>query len=383
MSRSAAVFPALPEYLPIATTRPVSKHAGEVLAEFEYNESDGLILIPVLRDGKHAFFILDTDSSGNVLDKAAFPNLVPFGSAQTMSTANGSTRMQIYNPPPLHIGPISLADSGPVICLDLSTLSEIFNAPVIGLLGAPALKDFILQLDCDEHKVRFLPPQNQPWQEWGKVLPMRVDGHNIAVVRMNINGVSDDFQIDTGDKGDLSLPTRSFDDLQKKTGRSFISLLSFTANGVADLKQMRIALLECGGVPYHDLICSELKGDTGTIGIDFLSRHLVELDYPNSRFYFKPGKEFDRHSEINMAGVQIQTKHSRRVIIKVITGGPADLAGLKTGDILDEVNGRQAMDYRGFELEALLQAGDGNEVVITYSRGQIQKTARFELKRIL
>jgi C-terminal processing protease CtpA/Prc len=171
-----------------------------------------------------------------------------------------------------------------------------------------------------------------------------------------------------------------FDGLRKGTTQPTVAIPTFTANGTADLRDMRAPEFVVGGIHYHDLICGEIKDDGCTIGLEFLERHLATMDFPGQRLYLKPSHEFERRSQADMCGIGAERKGGQLVVAGVIAGSPAQQAGIREGDILLSINGKPVGEYGMGELREIFDAAEGRELTITFSRGGQQQTVSFKLR---
>ena len=365
-------------------TTPSSRPTDHVLAEFPIRDWDGLILIPVRYGGKRSYFLLDTGSSYDVLNTADFPNLKPVDKPVRASTPGGDETLQLCEPPDLKVGPCSIAASGPCARCDLSEVSGAMGHPLAGVLGLPAMKAFVIQIDYDKHRVRFLQPGNQPHGEWGEVFAMQTIGLPFPEVRVRVDGAEQALGIDTGSDGCLDLPREAFDHLlDRVVGEPVISLPTITDTGDIWLRAVRVPNTEIAGRDYSDLIYSETLASVDSLGLDFLERHLVTLDFPNNRLYLKPGKELRHRSEGDMSGLYVRRESGELIAKFVYTGSPAYQAGIREGDVLVALNGKSAKAYDIGAIYGLLSAGDGRNLTITFRHGKIQRTVSFKLHRMI
>jgi len=365
------------------TTQPTSQPSVGVVAEFPIGRWNEAITIPVMWRGKPACFLLDTGSDVTILNANDFPNLKIVDNDVDMRTAGGHRTVQLFQPPDLHVGPCSLADSGPVFRLDLSDLMATVDRPIIGMLGVSAIKDWVVQIDFDGRTIRFLRHDDQPHAEWGKVLPMELDAQRSLAVVLNLVGVDRRIEIDTGSDGCIDLPSDVFDRLSEVSKQLVITRRATTANGDVEVRMMRLPELELAGYRYQGPICGEAKYVFGMVGLDFLERLLATIDFPGLLLYLKPGKEFGRRDEKGMSGLNAARRGGQLFANFVAEGTPAYVAGLRTGDILLELNGKPASGFDVFAANHLMRAGDGKEMTITFRRGKEEKTVKFTLHRVI
>ena len=100
-----------------------------------------------------------------------------------------------------------------------------------------------------------------------------------------------------------------------------------------------------------------------------MSRHIVTFDFPNSKVYFKKGKEFDKVDETDMSGLHLLRISGKTVVYSVDEDSHAHKAGIRANDIILKVGNKEASEYDMWKLRRLLMSGDKKKVVMTIKRG--------------
>ena len=59
------------------------------------------------------------------------------------------------------------------------------------------------------------------------------------------------------------------------------------------------------------------------------------------------------------------------------------MAGIRTGDVFVELNGKVASDYDEVTFGALMCSRDGDEVTSSFRRGASQQTVKLKLRRAI
>jgi hypothetical protein len=365
----------------VASGAPTSQPA---MITFPIKNPGQLLMIPLTVNGKPAYFVFDTGASTTVLDSQSFPSLRPTGSVASGDTAGGSVTMQPFEPPKLSIGPWNLADGGPVLCTDLSPFRALTDMPVIGILGDNVWRGWVVQMDFDAHELRFFRPDNHPHPEWGTSIPIEgdnTDSNGTPKIRLILGDFEDLFEIDTGYILN-SLPAEyGFDHVLRTTNRRTITDPVMTMAGRSMQRLMRAPSFQVSGLHYNDLLFYETKVWDGILGLEFLSRHLVTLDWPNHRLYLKPGKEFDRYDEHDMSGLGLQRLDSKTIVNLASPDQPGYQAGLRDGDELLAINGKSASNYALYDLTDLLRSKDGLKITVKFRRGNVIQTTSFLLRK--
>jgi predicted metalloprotease with PDZ domain len=154
-----------------------------------------------------------------------------------------------------------------------------------------------------------------------------------------------------------------------------------TMAGRSMQRLMRAPSFQVSGLHYNDLLFYETKVWDGILGLEFLSRHLVTLDWPNHRLYLKPGKEFDRYDEHDMSGLGLQRLDSKTIVNLASPDQPGYQAGLRDGDELLAINGKSASNYALYDLTDLLRSKDGLKITVKFRRGNVIQTTSFLLRK--
>jgi predicted metalloprotease with PDZ domain len=76
----------------------------------------------------------------------------------------------------------------------------------------------------------------------------------------------------------------------------------------------------------------------GLIGPDILARFIVTFDYSRRQMLLEKSKDFARVDSYDRAGVWMGQDGQSFFAVDVVAGGPADLAGIKKGDRLLEID---------------------------------------------
>jgi len=113
---------------------------------------------------------------------------------------------------------------------------------------------------------------------------------------------------------------------------------------------------------------------------------MVEKLDPYSE-YFTPEeyKEFqeDLEGEFGGVGIQIALKEGRPVVVAPIEGTPAYRAGLKAGDVIVEIDGKDTYGMSIMQVVKLMRGKPGTAVELTIYRPDTKKTFKVKITRAL
>jgi Aspartyl protease len=231
--------------LPIEVT--MNKEAGR----------GGLLFVSLrLEDGEELPFLLDTGASGIALDKSLEPKLGNRLGTEPSHGWGGKGKADTFVAPKLFLGGMPLITGSKVWIINLNRPS--------GILGMDCLKHYCIQFDFQAGKLRFLNPDELNTNQLGNAYPLTLNG-NLPFIHHSglLGGSNTNLLIDMG---------CHIDGLAEKN----------TVNGLGYF------LPECewDSETYSNLSVAAV-GNANVLGLDFLARHLVTLDFPNRMMYLK------------------------------------------------------------------------------------------------
>ena len=342
----------------------------------------GDVIYVTLRVNGHrdALFVVDTGSSSTLLDSSLSGELgKPLGK---ITASDGTTGQKVkltrYRAPSLFLGETRLPTRSAMVTGDLTVAREATGHPIMGILGMDCLQNYCLQLDFDAGKLRFLDPDTPADTNSGTAFPLNMVG-GVPVIGENFLGVPKfTTLVDTGysDSGSLTAALRK--DAPDRIGSMITNGLSFSISGDHATREGRFTNCVLGGEVY-DLV---LGDDYSTsMGLRFLARHEVTLNFPKMKLYLKRRTNEVMADEGRMTGFSIVRKGDETVVLDVEAGGPAELAGVRVGDKLVELDGTPANTLEMWEIKALFKSGDGKELLLTLRRGDETVQTKLVLKR--
>jgi hypothetical protein len=354
------------------------------LAKFRMARDDEPIFLPVTFGGKEYSFILDTGSSVVAFNSRLRGLLGKPTGAGRAGTSGGEAAYEVFAAPQAFLGPLSLKDCNEVACLDLTMMDVMSGRRVDGIIGISWLSKYIIRINFDEGTVCILPSSNMPQADWGTGIPMDFGRIGLPEISGAIPGAAApayelQFMVDTGDNGAGALRSDVFSHVLRSQNARSSQGASQTVGGTTGHRELRLAELSVANINYHGLVFSEAGGNT--LGLGFLSRHIVTFDFPHHKIYLKEGKGFNKADETNMSGMGLIRKDGRTIVfLFTYNDSPAEQAGIKTGDVILKVDGKDADSYGLFELRTYLKR-DGQKVTMTVKRGSDVNDVSFVLRR--
>ena len=260
-------------------------------AEVTMNKDAGrgaLLLVTLrLEDGQRLPFIVDTGSPMTLLERSLEPKLGERLGTETLVNFGRTYEGSCYSAPRLHLGNTPLATDCNVLTSDfVRKLSSGSDRPIMGILGMDCLQHYCIQLDFKAGKIRFLDPDRLARASLGKAFALTLSSEAQSYPRWvrpcirhpGLAGGDDvNLLIDTGHDCDGALGTELFRRMIRED----------TLHVKADANDPDFAYLATcvwDGDCYTDLT---LRSREDLLGLRFLARHLVTLDFPSRMIYLK------------------------------------------------------------------------------------------------
>jgi hypothetical protein len=229
-----------------------------------------------LESGAEVPVIVDSGSTGSILDKTLESKL---GSAlgKTVSQSWGVKQTNnMYAAPKFYLGGVRLAAGDPIATVDLQ-ISDRAGHAVLGILGYDVLQHYCIQLDFTGGMMRFLNDEQAVTNNWGKAFPIVAlnAGDGRPAVAANLFGENGPHSlIDSGYPSDGWLMAKHY--------QSWTNTAAPRATGEA---RSPTGIFDGDKYPLVSLDRNDVESDG--IGLRFLARHLVTLDFPKQTLYLK------------------------------------------------------------------------------------------------
>jgi hypothetical protein len=195
----------------------------------------------------------------------------------------------------------------------------------------------IVRIDFDGGLLAIL---SAPGKEEGTPFPLYIDALSNPRIDAAVmdSGPPERFLLDTGYSrvtGSLRADTFNrlvfFGKLQEDGESREVSL-----GHEGRMKNGRLARLGLGRMEHRQLRFS-CSSQESRLGLGYLMRYHVTLDFPASRIYLRKGKRFDELEEKDRGGLHFHRPTKETVVAAVDAKSAAEKAGLKPGDVLISV----------------------------------------------
>ena len=312
-------------------------------------------------------FVIDTGSTATTLsiEKA---RLLKISEEDSVAFANLTGTVKCVTYSNIRVGFQANEQSLNSCCgADLSSISNMLGQQVDGLLGIDVLRNWRISITSGELAVSR--GTNLPAEHALEVPLRRTDtGCPTISVRFPIVG-SEQFLIDTGSNWELGLSQAMYNELEDHDlVCEALSTKYGQAGGSVEIKTCILKEISIGNVVFRNIPC--VIGNVNLIGISLL-RHLnVILDMPTSLAYFlPPPRAVVDEFPLNASGIAFAfVENDVLAVMAVRKMSAGESVGVKTGDLITEVDGRRSRDMSIQDvLKALSRNGKTVSLVVQRS----------------
>ncbi len=337
-------------------------------SEFSTGKGGRPLLVPVVWNGEPLLFLLDTGAPKTGFDSSLKSKLGdPIGQI-TRRTSAGLVETEEFPCPTATVGGIPMDSVETVFCTDLQPLRYASGEDIRGVLGVDFLRRLTVTIDFDRGRLQLLetsqsnPAAGETW------IPMDVDKsgrpHVIATIG---NARYETLLVDTGSTGE-TIRSELYDALVQTgeiaTGDPFGGMTAgggFTQSA-GYFSGLQVDRFSLGAIR----VARHLEN---SVGLNWLSRFQVSLDFPNRRIMLRKGSRFDEPFSRATSGMAVVDVDGRKIVVEVRPGSPASSAGVQRGDELIVVGNKRAVQMDMFTVGKTLTANVGQTVDLTIARG--------------
>ena len=358
---------------------------------------DNRVFVDVRLNGKGPFhFILDTGADADLSDRAAGQlglKVKDAGEGQGVgATGQHFARTQLAE---VQLGRLRLNNVEFVVTSFVDTSQVFGTRPVEGFIGRPIFERMTVKQDYVRRLLTFIRSDRFTYSGSGTILRFERP-RQIPVVEAKLDGITGKFGVDTGARSALLLygPFCERNRLAEKYGAKMQGVTGWGIGGPVRSLLARASELTLGTTSVHDPIIrlsTQKSGLTassemaGLIGPDVLSQFDVTFDYQRNRMILERNRDYGRRDSYDRAGLWMgQESNDRFVAVDVISGGPADEAGVRPGDSILAIDGRSAVNLVLPDVrESMRRRSPGEKIALLLeSRGQ-QRTVIVTLRDLV
>ena len=326
---------------------------AKLLTSFRFKQlSGGVILFKALFANypDTLNFILDTGSGGISLDSTTvdYFKITPTPSEMTILGIAGIRKVSFIYNQKLRLPGLTV-DSLNFHINNYDILTQVYGEKIDGIVGYSLLSRYIFKLDYDSLRVSIFTNGRMKYPRGGwlyepilRTLPVQNARIRDAVT------TNSRFLFDIGAGLCLMLNQDFIEDsnfLDKK--RVLYSKEAEGVGGKVDMhmtviKEMRMGPYRFRNIPvfvFDDTFnITSYPYLSGIIGNDILRRFNLILNYAKREFYFMPNSHYQDRFDYAYSGIELYYIDGEIILGDVATKSPAEVAGLKEGDMLIGIN---------------------------------------------
>ncbi len=415
--------------------------SGQEVQKVNFKLINNLIIIPVELNGAKLSFILDTGVTRPILFNLSDKDSVQIKDVSEV-TINGlgsgepiKALKSLGNT--IKIKNISNKDQLLYVILDKGmNLSPTLGIPVHGIIGYNLFRDFVVDLNYAKKTIKFYDPKHYKYKKSKKseTLPLVIrrskayvdagvyvqDDREVPVKLLLDTGSSDAIWLLKNVDQGIGIPANNYDDFLGKG-----------LNGDIFGKRSKVHGLRIGNfslpdakVAFPDITSfkslKDLSGRNGSLGGEVLKRFNIIFDYSRDQITLRKNGNFKTPFHYNLSGIELQhggvryiaeriansngvVRNEHRefgdvqillgsttrlsvvpeiIVSGIRAGSPADLAGLKQGDLILAVNGKSIHTHKIQEITEMLNRRAGKTIRLLIEREGQDITRTFVLKKV-
>jgi hypothetical protein len=341
-------------------------------------------------------FILDAGSPFTILDKG-LPEQVGFTNAGDTTFANGFVAQRWQPRACVHalgstLSNIAIGD------IELDHVSAVEGTRLEGLIGGQFFLKHVVRLNYMESTADVFPA-SYDYHGDGSIVPLNVDGLmfvDALVEAPDGRQVRGNFIVDTGVRMPLLINGSWADANGLLTAERRVpnATVGVGVGGATRGDIFRVRSATFGDFTLRDVMTVAARdsvvitpegGLAGIIGGDFLRRFRMTIDYPHQRLVLEETPEtyqpfvYDRSGTFLLAeGEDFRTIR----VHDVFTGSPAEDAGMRAGDRIVSIDGKNARRLGLEKVRALFRANNTRYRLVLERGGELV-TAQLVTKELL
>lgn len=328
-----------------------------------------------INGGAPQTFIFDTGAIA-ILDQthAQAMGIRPEGAMQGAGFGNDMVHFSKSRVQSIAIGDVTFPAQS-VLTLDMTGFMHLADVDFAGLLGVEIAQRAVVRIDYARETLTLTKPSAFKPPPTAIAVALKFNGHH-PVVDGVIDGMTGEFEIDTGADNALTLMAPFSKAHQLTSKYPAAREVLFTGVGGQSKEYMvRTGMLQIGDATIAHLvtnIATDPKGvaaspwTAGNIGADVLRRFIVTLDYPHRLMYLEPTTYDTAIADYDRSGLDLERAgDGSAAITNVFSGSSAEQAGLRVGEHIVKIDGKDVATTALPALRTTLRGPVGLEVILS------------------
>lgn len=315
------------------------------------------VTIPFQFSGNHILVAIRINGRGPftaVFDTGGYYLMSPAIAAELSVTSLGASRVGGFGENSVKAGTTeakSVQIGGVTLLHPTFAVIDLGEIPVSTIIGYEVLRRFVVRIDYDRHLLILTHPDKFVYHGNGVALPLRLHG-NTPAVEGEVDGIKGLFSLDTGSGGSLDLfgPFIQAHDLRHKYMAGFTAATGIGVGGISRAQSVHVGTLALGAAEVRNAetgLTADQGGEAsdadlaGNVGGTVLRRFNLIFDYAHGQVILEKNKGYGR-AEDGHAGLAMLPHGREWRVISVTPGGAAAQAGVRQGDRVLKIDGKDA-----------------------------------------
>lgn len=328
-------------------------------------------------------FALDTGAQGYArADTTLVDSLkLPVVDSEMSGDASGRNQVEL---PVVKMEKLQLGDA---TYLNVEALSRDYNSTpyprIDGMLGIGLFADHLLTLDFERQEIRITPGE-LPEPDGKNIFEMEPN-LPIPAIKIPVGENELTFFLDSGNMvGAFTLPESAVSEMKFVAPLVQIGTARTVSNTVVVKRGQLAESIQLGefefAQPHIDTIDLPIPCN---LGIHFLKHFVVTIDQRQGRIQFTRSSDepikLERRTRIGM-GLGVVDKGL--LIASVAQDSPAERAGVKSGDLIVEINGLSTTEIERDQLHMIMTSGNPLRLLVERTDQATGDTESLELRVI-
>jgi hypothetical protein len=379
----------------LLTRPPIPRLNSNLITRFGFKQLYGGVILLKAKLGNSTDslnFILDTGSGGISLDSATASgfNIPIVSSDMTVNGIAGRRKVGFIYGQELRF-PGLIIDSLDFYIIDYDILTSFYGEKIDGIIGYTVLKNFIIKLDYDSSIISFYSRTAMKYPKGGFLLKPRINFQPFQPAALkDTRKIESNFILDIGANICLMLSDEfDRDSIPIKVSRKRFDKDAEGVGGKIAIQTTVIREFKLGPYKFKDVpVCifddrgnvTDYPYCAGLIGNELLRRFNLILNYGKGEIYLMPNSHFSDPFDYAYTGIELCYVKGLNLIGDITAGSPAEIAGLKEGDVVLGIN--DIVGHSLSEFKDALMKSTGKIRMIIIREGKIMEF-RFKIKSIL
>lgn len=262
--------------------------------------------------------------------------------------------------------------------------------PLAGILGLEVFERLAVRVDYARSAMTMTPLTSYAHHGAGVRVPI-VFQDDMPLATASADDTAGWFGVDTGNSGSPIMfgPFLKKHDFLTKYARGLSAVGSGTGGAVHSFAQT-LDRFQVAGKTFRNVLTYFVVGqkggsfssttEAGNVGYQVLANFTPTFDYRRGFLYFDPASRTPMPAR-GRAGLGLsKATHESFVVVSVLPGSPASLAGIAVGDQIDVVDGKPASTLGYADLYALMRQPAGTVLTVTDIRGTNKRAIALTLR---